>query len=215
MRKRTDNRLRISCTGCGQRFKVPHGMPGMTFTCPHCKNIVIAPLDPNEVEGLSLSDVTSDEAPRKYVRPRHTDAAFTPTAAAAEAAEASATRQQAPPIDRLSGFLLEEQKRVNELASQVVKNRRLSPEEKQNQLKAIRHQKAVSIRGFVDTLMREVNAEIAMLRDSPASDTTTGKNRLGTLEREREGVILYLKVMFQMRTVGQDDQTNGATPGTP
>ena len=61
--------IRVTCTDCGARLKLPDEMIGRKFRCPRCKAVLTAPIDlegPDEDEAESESeslDVSTNNAP--------------------------------------------------------------------------------------------------------------------------------------------------------
>lgn len=206
MPNKKDDKIRVRCTGCGKRIKFPANLPGATFRCPSCKTTIVAPLDGKDTE---------EPAPQPPAAPTFTPHSAPPPVPVAAPAQTQPPAPKLPAIERLNAFILREQKRTGELCNQIIRNQRLSDEKKTSELMALRHQKAVGIRSFVDVMLKDFTRSIEELRNCPSADTETGKKRIQTEETELAGIQLYLKVMYQMRTVGQDDNQNGATRGTP
>ena len=202
MAEKPDGKVRVRCTGCGKRVKFPAGYAGTTFRCPLCHTTLVAPL-----EGEEAAD-----APGAADGPSQTSPA---TSARKPQPSPKKNSVKQPAIDRLNNFLLKEQQRVGLQCARIVKDANLPTEEKRAALAAMRHEKAVAIRSHVAVIMKDQNAALAALRDDPVAETSTGKSQIAALERELEGLKLYLKVMFKMRTVGEDVQQSDARQGTP
>lgn len=208
---KNDDKIRVRCIGCGKRIKFPAGQPGTAFRCPICKTTIVTPLSGEEVDEAPALDLKL-RSPATTPPRRRSPA---PVQAAAPAQPPAPSAPPQPAIDRLNEFILREQRRQAELCRQVVRNGDLSEEKKTAELVALRHQKAVGIRSFVSAMLRDFEHRIEELRNCPSADTESGKKRIAAVEEELAGIRLYLKVMYQMRTVAQDDQRNGATHGTP
>ena len=43
-----DKKVRVTCTECGKRLKLPADEPGRVFRCPICANSIIAPIETSE-----------------------------------------------------------------------------------------------------------------------------------------------------------------------
>jgi DNA-directed RNA polymerase subunit RPC12/RpoP len=219
-----DNRIRLNCTGCGKRFKVGSDKEGAAFRCPHCKTTLIVPSNGRVEIDAETDAKVSDFARRLKMRSDQVSGRLpgdaTPLAppppqpTVAQPARPHGEGVRAA-IDRLNIFLVREQKRIGDLSGRIVRDRRLPAEAKEEGLLSLRQQKAMSIRKFVNALVMELDSRLANLKSEPAADTETGKMRLEALQHERDGVALYLEVMFQMKSVGQDRQGHPAKPDTP
>lgn len=213
MPNKKDDKVRVRCTGCGKRIKFPANVPGATFRCPICKTTIVAPLDGKDVE--EQQPIGPNVQAPAAAAPAPTQRSAQPPVQATAPAPTQAPAPQSPAIERLNTFILREQQRTGILCNQIIRNKRLSTEQKTSELIALRHQKAVSIRSFTDAMLRDFKRSIEELRNCPSADTETGKKRVQEEETELAGIQLYLKVMYQMRTVEQDNNQNGATRSTP
>ena len=221
MAKTDDGKIRMRCPGCGKRVKFPANVPGTTFRCPICHTSMVSPLDAADADKApSIEELIRNRPSRSTAKravtapsPKPKEPA-TPVSRKPAPARRPSDKSETPAIDRLNAFLLKEQQRIGGLVSQIIRDSRLSDEEKTAELLSLRHQKAVGLRSLADVMFRDINRTLARLRDDPAVDTESGKARIAAVEREKRGLELFLKVMFQIRTVSQDNRLNGATHDT-
>ncbi len=204
--RQEDGKVHIRCTGCGKKVRYPANQPGGTFRCPICHTVMVAPLDGPEEMGLeeeSASGVMaggrSDQVPNG--------------SAPKPAAAPSAPERKPPALERVNAFLVRETDRIGRLCEEVVANPTTSVEEQASKLLALRHAKAVYFKRYVEAVMKDMDAEISALRDDAASETQTVQNKLKELLLERRGLVVFLNVMYEMRT-GLSSSRTGATPDT-
>ncbi len=210
MDKSEDGKTRMRCTGCGKRVKFSATRAGATFHCPKCKAMIIAPLDWNDTEEKVLDPAHKQPATRPVKKP-----VLQRTEPKPESPAVRKVEEKAPALDRLNVFLVNEQRRVGFEAAKAAREQGLPKEEKIARLQALRHEKAVNTRALVQQLMTELDEALAILHADPAADTDTGKVRIAKVEHERNALVLYLRVIFQMRTVHDDDHRSAAKPDTP
>lgn len=243
MAKKPDGKIRIRCTGCGKRVKFPAGHPGETFRCPLCKTTIVAPLNANAIPELEESLDIKQESPYKAAQqqpgkpisqPRRrapeqaAEATPKPPIAYAEPATPipaptatkpaptpSAPKRALDAIEKVAAFANTENKRIAQLTRNVLMNAGLPEEKHLEQLRELRHQKAVHLRRYVEAVLKDLDGNISQLRDDPASETATGKKRLNRLVRERKQFLLYIKVMFEFRKGIPAAAPPPATRGTP
>ena len=207
--KRDDGKIHIRCTGCGKKVRYPANQPGGTFRCPICHTVMVAPLkDDND---LSLEEES------------HSGIVAAPAAAAPDQvpndsepepdAAPSAPPQNPPALERVNAFLVRETDRIGRLCEEVVSNAFTSVEEQASKLRALRHAKAVYFKRYVQAVLKDLDNELAELREDPASETQTGQNKINRLVLEKRGLVLFLNVMFELKP-GASPAPNGATPGT-
>ena len=213
-KKKDDNKIRVRCTGCGKRIKFPANLPGTTFRCPICKTTLVSPLSAQEIEEPPPMDLDfKSPVDTKFAPPSRTTP---PKRAPAQPPHPPRPKEPPPPsIYRLNSFILREQKRVCELSSQVVHDPALSDDRKTAELLTLRHEKAVNLRSFVDAMLRDFKHAIDELRNSPAAETESVHKRIKEIAKQRDEIRVFLKMMYQLRTVGEDNRLNGATTGTP
>jgi len=213
-KKKEDNKIRVRCTGCGKRVKFPANLPGTTFRCPICKTTLVSPLSAEDIEKpppLNL-EFKSPIVAGPDARPRAT----APGSAAAQPLGRPKPREPLPPpIERLNSFILREQKRVCELSLKILHNPFFSDDQKAAELRALRHERAVDLRSFVDAMFRDFKRSIEDLRNSPAAETDSVQKRIREIEKQRNEIRIFLKTMYHLRTVGEDDRLSGATTSTP
>jgi len=204
--KQEDGKVRLRCTGCGKKVKYPASQAGGTFRCPICHTVIVAPLDgdPNE---LTLEE-ESDPGIIASAPPDELPAADEPQPAPPPAPE-----QKPPALERVNAFLVKETERIGRLCEEVVANTFISAEEQASKLRALRHAKAVYLKRYVEAVIKDLDNELAELRDNPASETQTGQKKINRLLEERRGLLLFLNVMFELRP-GVSPARPGATPGT-
>ena len=201
-----DGKIRIRCTGCGRKVKFPANQPGATFRCPLCHATMVAPL--TAINDLSLEDESKPGAPGAA------PAIQIPRAPGLRPAAASAAPdRKAPALERVNAFLVRETDRIGRLCEEVVSNSSTSVEEQASKLQALRHAKAVHFKKYVEAVLKDLDAEISGLRDDPASETQTVQDKLKQLLLERRGLLVFLNVMYELRT-GVSPARTGATPDT-
>ena len=200
--KQEDGKVRIRCTGCGKKVKYPANQPGGAFRCPICKTIIVAPLE--NADKLSLEEETQEAGGRSDK---------IPSAADPEPAAPSAPNRKTPALQRVNAFLVRETDRIGRLCEEVVSNPGMSVEEQASKIQALRHAKAVYFRRYVEAVMKDLDNGISELHDDPASETETVQNKVKELMFERRGLLIFLKVMFELRP-GVSPARNGATPDT-
>ncbi len=206
--RKEDGKVHIRCTGCGKKVRYPANVPGGTFRCPICHTIMVAPL--KDASELSLEEESHSGiiiAPAAEPVPNDSDSEPEPAAAP------SAPNQKAPALERVNAFLVRETDRIGRLCEEVVSNSFTSVEEQAGKLRALRHARAVYFKRYVEAVLKDLDKELAELRDDPASETQTGQNKINRLVLEKRGLVLFLNVMFELRPAASPAR-NGATPGT-
>ncbi len=78
----------------------------------------------------------------------------------------------------MNAFLVRETDRIGRLCEEVVSNPSTSVEEQASKLRALRHAKAVYFKRYVEAVLKDLDDEIAELRDDPASETQTVQNKM-------------------------------------
>ena len=200
MTEPVDGKIRIRCSGCGKRVKFP-AIPGGTFRCPICRTILVAPLDLSEMTDRSAAgDEASKSAVTPLPEPRPTPRPFAPPPSDAPAPAPQPRKAQEPAIRRINAFYFRETQRIGELCEEIMREA-AGDEDRILRLRQIRHAKAVHMREYVDTVFKELDEEIAGLRDGLASETESAKARLAELSAERHAAALYVKTMFEMRAL--------------
>jgi hypothetical protein len=211
-----DGKVRMRCTGCGKRVKFPANQPGGTFRCPICHTTIVAPL--RAIEDLSLEEepklgpnaaVPTPAAPSVIAPAAQAPRPLAPKAAGMPVA----LERKAPALQRVNAFLLRETERIGRLCEEVVSSPSTSVEEQASKLQALRHAKAVHLKRFVEAIQKDLDAEISDLRDHAASETQTVQEKLKQLLQERRGLLVFLDVMFELRT-GVLPARPAATPDT-
>jgi hypothetical protein len=71
----------------------------------------------------------------------------------------------------------------------------------------------VFLKRYVEAVMKDLDKELAGLREDPVSETPTGQNKVKELTFERRGLLLFLNVMFELRP-GASPARTAATPDT-
>jgi ribosomal protein S27E len=204
--KSDDGKVRVRCTGCGKRVKYPANHPGGTFRCPICHTVMVAPLD-------GANELTLEEESHSGIIAAAASAQVTNDSDSEPDAAPSAPPQKPPAIERVNAFLVRETERIGRLCEEVVSNSFMPGEEQANKLRALRHAKAVYFKRYVEAVLKDLDNELAELRDDPASETQTGKSKISRLLLEKRGLVLFLNVMFELRP-GASPARNGATPDT-
>jgi hypothetical protein len=125
----------------------------------------------------------------------------------------SVPAQKPPALERVNAFLVRETDRIGRLSEEVVANTLISVDEQASKLRALRHAKAVYFKRYVEAVMKDLDNELAELRDDPASETQTGQTKINRLLLERRGLLIFLNVMFELRP-GVSPARPDATPGT-
>ncbi len=203
--KTDDGKVRVRCTGCGKKVKYPANHPGGTFRCPICHTVMVAPLDGADeltLEEESHSGIISAPAAEQI-----------PNGSDSEPAAPSAPPQKPPALERVNAFLVRETERIGRLCEEVVSNTFMPVEEQASKLRALRHAKAVYFKRYVEAVLKDLDNELAELRDDPASETETGKSKINRLLLEKRALVLFLNVMFELRPAASPAR-NGATPDT-
>jgi hypothetical protein len=203
--KQEDGKVHIRCTGCGKKVRYPANQPGGAFRCPICKTVIVAPLEkpPNEMtleEEAGLATSGRSDAPPPASDPEPEDAPSAPT-------------RKATALERVNAFLVRETERIGRLCEEVVSSPTVSAEEQASKLQALRHAKAVYFKRYVEAVMKDLDRQLTELHDDPASETPTGQNKVKELMLERRGLLVFLKVMYELRP-GASPARNGATPDT-
>jgi ribosomal protein S27E len=220
-----DGKLRVTCTGCGKRFKVPPDKQGAAFTCPHCKTTLIVPSDGhipmdeeadsqvmNFVRRLSsrsarVSGTAAEDIPEDTVKlPGETPPAPEPKKPRPRAIAQTPDDSRPPAIDRLTAFLVKEQHRVGRSAARILRDPTLGQAGKRDGLVELRREKARRAKAHVTGLMRELDARLGALKMSPKAETPFGRRRIRRLREERGAVELFLRVMYQVKTLRHDLQ---------
>ena len=201
--RQEDGKVHIRCTGCGKKVRYPANQPGGTFRCPICHTVMVAPLD-------SPGDMSLEEesASGEFVGGRSDQV---PNGAAKPVAAPSAPERKPPALERVNAFLVRETDRIGRLCEEVVSNPSTSVEEQTSKIQALRHAKAVHFKRYVEAVMKDMDTEISALRDDVASETPTVQNKLKELLLERRGLLVFLNVMYEMRTALSPARP-GATP---
>ena len=223
-----DGKVRLRCPGCGKRVKFPAALPGQTFRCPLCRTTIVAPINgmdadaPTREELADAAAAVPPQPPPEDAPPslKPAQAAPSPRPKAAPAAapvrrpppadEPVADVKNAPIIDRINSFLIRETQRTGRVATDVLGDAKMPLPEQIAYVKELRRGKAVRFKMYCESLLKDLDAEIAALRDNPAVDTPTIKNRLAALLAERRGALIYLNVMFELKP-----PPPVAKPGTP
>ncbi len=202
MTNKDDGKIRVRCTGCGKRVKFPKGMPGETYRCPICHHTIVSPLGgtsatlPSEAELRSSIHRPSPAAQPVQAMPRHQKIA---------GRNGDDETRLLQSIERLNAHLNRQNTTAAGLSRQVLSDETLSPDQQVAEIKKLRHAKAVSLREHVTAVLKDLERGIAALKRNPAAETGTIRERLAKLEKEKAGLTLYVKVMFALRTVGQDE----------
>ena len=122
----------------------------------------------------------------------------------------------APAIERVNAFLARETLRAGQFSQEVLANPSLPAEEQAARLAELRRVKAFRFRTHAEAVVKDLDTKIATLRNSPASETRTGKDALDRLLTERRGLLLYLNIMFELRTpAAKAGAASLATQDTP
>ena len=203
--RQEDGKVHIRCTGCGKKVRYPANQPGGTFRCPICHTVMVAPL--GGPDDLSLEEESRPGAAADAL------SAPVPDASGPRPAAPSAPERRVPVLERVNAFLVRETDRIGRLCEEVVSNPSTSVEEQASKLQALRHAKAVYFKRYVEAVMKDLDNEISELRDDPASETQTVQNKMKELLLERRGLLVFLNVMFELRT-GVSPARTGATPDT-
>jgi ribosomal protein S27E len=229
-----DGKVRLRCPGCGKRVKFPAGQPGQTFRCPLCHTTIVAPINGAEADAPSKEELAEaaaavpvtappPDAPPS-LKPAHAASATpaappprfkSPPAQAPErrpvvTEDPIADVKNAPMIDRINAFLVRETQRTGRVATDVLGDAKMSLQEQIAYVKELRRGKAVRFKVYVESLLKDLDGEIAALRENPAVDTPTVKSRLTALLNERRGVLIYLNIMFELKP-----PPPAAKPGAP
>ena len=213
MAKPRDGKIRIRCTGCGKRVKFP-AIPGQTYRCPICHTIIVAPLD--------AGDITPPTAQEMQAVSRK---AASPSQAPAQPVWSDAAPQKAPSerdsfedllnsIERLNAFIGRQAQRNTLLCREVLMDRAMPQKEQFESLRQLRHTKAISLRKYVEAALKDLNRAIETLEENPAAETKTVQEKLDRLKWERRSLLLYVKVMFELRWPTQAENAPNAKPGT-
>jgi len=214
MNRKNDDKIRMRCTGCGKRVKFPADMRGVAFRCPKCHTTLVTPLTLEELEAeqpASAPDAAGAAlAPRRVPPPRPPR----PSAEAPAPPAAAPRKKRVPAWHRLHVFLVRQQQRLCKRAARVLANPDMDEGRKRAELVTLRRERAVGIRQFSDKLFAELDREIRELREGPTAETDTGRRQIALIERERQALRLFLEVMFQRKTVAQDEGLRPARPGT-
>lgn len=215
MAEKQDGKIRMRCTGCGKRVKFPKGVPGQAFRCPICHTMMVTPLGDQDA-ALPSQEKLKSLAPKRRTAARH-PAKPQSVAAKPKPVEQAAPRakQMTDTIERISEYQGRQAVHFGTLARRTLADKILSPEEQVAELHRLRHAKAVNLRRFVQTVLKELDQETQTLRDNPAAETQTIKEKLARLLEERREVVQYLKVMFELRTPEATAPHPAATPETP
>lgn len=219
-----DGKIRIRCPGCSRRVKFPAGKGGETYVCPLCHHVIVCPVEDPELTPPTIEELNSITPPLPLNRRPSERPAERPVEREREDAnldrilehitgETPAKRMdivtREPVLKQLNAFFVRESERIGKLGEEVLADTELSAEQQTERLHELRRAKSFRFRKYVEGLLKDVDGEIAALRDNPASETQTLRQRLNALVQERRGLLLYLNVMFEIRT------TKAAAPGTP
>lgn len=228
MGESNDGKVRLRCPGCGKRVKFPAALPGQTFRCPLCRTTIVAPINGMDADAPTREELADAAAavpltpppadappslkpaqPAPAAKPKPA-AGATPARRPVAADEPVADVKDAPIVDRINSFLIRETQRTGRVATDVLGDAKMSLPDQIAYVKELRRGKAVRFKMYCESLLKDLDAEIAALRDSPAADTPTIKNRLTALLAERRGALIYLNVMFELKP-----PPPAAKPGTP
>lgn len=213
MAKTDDGKIRIRCTGCGKRVKFPAGVGGQTFRCPICKTTMVTPIggvdaDESSTE-MNAVAVSEPKLPRERAYVRTKDA---PASAPSEPAQ-KRLAEPVDPVEKLTRFLLRETQRTGHLSRQILQDYEAPVADQAARIRQLRNTKAVNFRGFAQALLKDLDDEIRELKESPAVDTPTVKQKLMRLLYDRRAALIFLNAMFEFKPVAASAATQ-ETPGT-
>ena len=182
--KKTDGKVRLRCSECGKKLKLPADGGGQIYRCPICMNVVISPLiieeEPAPVQkGKEASSPT-------FVKKQPAET-WTPSLA---------TKPRNDSIDRLVIFLSKENNRVGTEANNLLRSKTSDDEQKTEKLMQLRREKALNLKREVDRLREELVQRIETLRRHPASNQAQMKQQLAQKEEEKSDFDLFLRTMF-------------------
>ena len=200
----SDGKIRIRCTGCGKRVKFPKGVGGETYRCPVCHKTIVAPLEAKDAVMPTKKEL--DRAAAHISPPSHkkSAAASTPTNATAAPTGAEDLEKHLLTIERISAFLARETAVTVQDARDTLADTTLNEEEMIAELRQLRHDRAVRLRKFTQAMLADLDSAIEKLKNSPAAETESGRSRLAPFVEERRALILYLKAMFEMRSLSAE-----------
>lgn len=202
-----DGKIRIRCTGCGKRVKFPKGLPGQTYRCPGCHTTIIAPIGGVEEE-TAPPPAAAPKAPRARYVP--------PTPAVSQQAGARPSELSGPAVDRFNSLVLKETHRMHSAANALLLPSEETPQELAMRLNELRHIRAIHIKDFAHAILKDLDRAIAELKENPAAETDTIKQKIQKLLLERRNFLIYLSVMFELRPVAPaKPDTRGSAAAQP
>ena len=210
MGEKDDGKIRIRCTGCGKRVKFPKGEGGETFRCPVCGKTIVAPL--NDDDATLPSEDELMEAARSAPAPAAPRHQISSAASAPSEQKEEVPERNLNALERLATFLARQNMSTAQQAREVLGDTSLGTEEIVGELRQLRHDKAVRLNKFFQAVLMDIEQEILSLRKHPAAETESIQNRLRPLEEEQRALTLYVKVMFELRTL-PEPRTGSARPG--
>ena len=211
-----DDKIRMRCTGCGKRVKFPRGSAGQTFRCPKCHKTMVAPLDDDDGEIPSPSELKSVAlAAARAARPRYDPSKAIRRPSLDRTRQEDRTPNLLNSIERVNAFLNRQAETIGPMCRSALTDQSLSQEERIAEVRRLRSVKAVNLRKFVDAIKTDLNKAIEKLKANPAAETETIAEKLGQLVTERECLTQYVQVMFALRPVAQEMPAPTATPDTP
>ncbi len=184
--KKTDGKIRLRCSECGKKLRLPADGGGRIYRCPMCMNVIVSPLGGEEA--APSAEQERETSSPTYVKKQPTEA-WTPSLA---------TKPRSDSIDRLVIFLSKENNRVGTAAGNLLREKTSDDEKKVEQLKQLRREKALNLKREVDRLREELIQRIETLRRHPTSNQAQIKQQLAQKEEEKRDFDLFLRVMFGM-----------------
>lgn len=208
--KDKDGKVRVRCTGCGKKVKFPAGLPGQTYRCPGCHTTIIAPID-----GGQDDETPAEAAPQPDSSPRR----FRPAAPPPPPPRQAAPRQaelSGPAVDRFNAFVLKETHRMHGGANSLLLPSEETPKEIAARLNDLRHLRAIRIKECAHAILKDMDRAIADLKNNPAAETNTIRQKMEKLLLERRNFLIYLSVMFELRPVAPArPDTRGSAAAQP
>ena len=184
-----DKKVRVTCSECGKRLKLPADEPGRVFRCPICANSIIAPIETSgAAEPAEPAQAPPPRAARPGAKPDPVEEILSrgrlkggPTESAQSPAELGwRPEDRAKPrnraIERVMRVLEKENARLTEVAVGALHSPEMPPDQKERRLISLRKDRSANLLKEVDAIVSELDERIRKLLRNPNPERASVRN---------------------------------------
>ena len=207
-----DTKVRVTCTECGKRLKLPADQPGRVFRCPICASSVIAPIQtadssaPAEprAEAPAAAPAKPGERPdpvEEILRRGRLKGGPTGSAPAQEVGWRPETRTKPTnrAIQDVMRFLAKANEHLTEVAVDALHSPDMPPEQKERRLTGLRKDRSANLLKEVDRIVSERDDRIRRLLRDPHPERAGVQNEIAEIRAEKKALYAFLRIIFGIR----------------